>query len=470
MIELKVVDGRAVNPESDRLEFKRCTNSLTRDFWPTYSAFANTFGGTVFLGVDDATKEIVGVEDPDKVTKQLWDVLNDHDKVSVNIVSPKDISVLDFDGRAVIRVDVPRAERRKRPVYINNNMSSGTYKRNGESDYHCSVSELKQLLRDSSDSSQDSSVLTEVDVAELDPVSISSFRNMMSSNKPYHPWNGKSDEEFLRLIGATAKGEDGEQHPTVAGLLMFGLDYSIMSVFPNYHLDYLEFANDGDRWMYRLTTGSGEFAGNVLTFLGHVSNRLAVVNERGKTIDGMVRMDDTPLMRAERELIVNALVHADYNGPRGVRAEWRPSGFMVRNPGNLRIPLDEMVAGGVSDPRNPHIALMMGLIGMAERAGSGVSEVVSACRGMSIPDPVYTESVDPETVTVRLLMPAVLGRGDMEDMILDIMRADPTVSLDSMSKRLGVERSKMSRMVNVMKDKGMVERIGGTRGHWNVIV
>ncbi len=143
---------------------------------------------------------------------------------------------------------------------------------------------------------------------------------------------------------------------------------------------------------------------------------------------------------------------------------------MVRNPGNLRIPLDEMVAGGVSDPRNPHIALMMGLIGMAERAGSGVSEVVSACRSMSIPDPVYTESVDPEAVTVRLLMPAVMGRGDMEDMILDIMRADPTVSLDSMSKRLGVERSKMSRMVNVMKDKGMVERIGGTRGHWNVIV
>ena len=57
MIDLKVVDGKVSNPESEYLEFKSCKNRLSKDFWPTYSAFANTFGGTVIIGVDDETRE-----------------------------------------------------------------------------------------------------------------------------------------------------------------------------------------------------------------------------------------------------------------------------------------------------------------------------------------------------------------------------------------------------------------------------
>ena len=258
-------------------------------------------------------------------------------------------------------------------------------------------------------------------------------------------------------------------HPTLAGLLMFGYDYSIMSVLPNYHLDYLEFADGSDQWTYRLDTGTGEFTGNVYSFLTEVSNRLSVVNGRGKEVEGMTRIDDSVLIRMQRELIVNALAHADYEGRRGIRIEWRADSFTVRNPGNLRVSLEDMFEGGISDPRNPHLALMIALLGMAERAGSGVSDVVSSCRRTGMPDPIYLETVNPETVTVMLSTVLSTGSFDLEEAIQQMMRRDPGISLDTMAKRTGVDRNKLARIINKLKKAGSVRREGGTRGRWIVI-
>ena len=142
MSDFLISEGRIIDPESINLEFKRCKERLPKDFWPTYSSFANTFGGTLILGVEDITHNIEGVDDPESIIKDLWDLLNNDTKVSVNLLTEDDIKIREMDGKKIIIINIPRAERRKRPVFINNTMKNGTYKRNGEGDYHCSVSEL----------------------------------------------------------------------------------------------------------------------------------------------------------------------------------------------------------------------------------------------------------------------------------------------------------------------------------------
>ena len=468
MVAVEVVGSRLTSRESVSMEFKSCSDSLSRDFWPTYSAFANTFGGVIVLGVDDKTHDIIGVNDPDKIIKEIWDLLNDGRKVNVNLLSPSDVERMEIDGKCIVKVTVPRAERRKRPVFINGTMENGTYKRNGEGDYHCSIGDLAQMLRDKSDSPQDSTCVENISLDDLDGYSISSFRGRMATRAPSHPWNDRSDMDFLRLVGAVSKGDDGELHPTIAGLLMFGYDYSIMSELPNYHLDYYEFGNDGREWKHRISTGTGVFSGNVYNFLCEAANRISIVNSSGKVLEGVERIDDTLLMRIQRELLVNALVHADYRGSRGIRIEWRPDCFMARNPGCLRIPMHDMIEGGVSDPRNPHMAMMMGLIGMSERAGSGVSDIVESCRKSGIPGPRYEEGSDPDSVTVFLSTSVPTDDESMQDAIKRLMRRDPSISLDKMAKALGKDRSKVMRVVNGMKDEGAVERVGGTRGRWLV--
>ena len=467
MEELEVVDGKVMDSESITLEFKSCKNGLSKDFWPTYSAFANTFGGRVIIGIDDA-HTLLGIDDPDMIIKDLWDLLNDGKKVNLNLISPKDIRTVKIDEKTLVIVDVPRAERRKRPIYINGTMENGTYKRNGEGDYHCSIDELKQMLRDASDIPLDSEITMDLTIDDLDIQSIKSFRERMSSRNPAHPWNAKSNEEFLRLIGACSKTSNG-LCPTMAGLVMFGYDYSIMSKLPNYHLDYLEFTDDSrEDWTFRLSTGTGEFTGNVYTFLTNVSNRLVMINNRGKDIDGMSRIDDTYIMRIQRELLINALAHADYAGLRGIRVEWRPTSFSVRNPGNLRVSLQDMMKGGISDPRNPHLALMMGLIGMAERAGSGVSDVVSICRNNGMSDPDYIETTEPETVTVMLRSNLWVGSKDAKESIILLIKRDPGITLSRISEKTGIERNKVARIIKSMKEEGLIQRIGGTRGRWEI--
>ena len=88
------------------LECKKATKGVPSSLWETYSAFANTYGGIILLGVvehmdehDKAKRfEIVGVEDADKIRKDLWNIVNSKEKVNVNLLHDDDIQTIDFDG------------------------------------------------------------------------------------------------------------------------------------------------------------------------------------------------------------------------------------------------------------------------------------------------------------------------------------------------------------------------------------
>ena len=101
--------------EGDRLEFKKSDGKLSEDFWPTYSAFANTYGGTIIIGLREdghgGAVTPVGVKNPDKIINDIWVQANNPQKVSVNVLTGGDVRTEDVDGVTVIVVDVPRAER-----------------------------------------------------------------------------------------------------------------------------------------------------------------------------------------------------------------------------------------------------------------------------------------------------------------------------------------------------------------------
>ena len=68
--------------------------------------------------------------------KQFWDIINNRQKVSDNILTDKEVYPEQFDGSFILVINVPRAQRERRPVYINGDIFSGTYKRNSSGDYH----------------------------------------------------------------------------------------------------------------------------------------------------------------------------------------------------------------------------------------------------------------------------------------------------------------------------------------------
>ena len=117
---------------------------------------------------------------------------------------------------------------------------------------------------------------------------------------------------------------------------------------------------------------------------------------------GMTRIDDTPQHKAVREALTNMLVHADYYGRTGLVALRTSEGIELTNPGTLRLPLDVIEGGGVSDPRNLTMLTMFNLIGMGDKAGSGFDVLRRSAEWAGVGAPTLTESLDPDRVTLAL--------------------------------------------------------------------
>jgi ATP-dependent DNA helicase RecG len=160
--------------EDQDVEFKLAEGGLPKSLWETISAFANTEGGTVVLGVAEKGErhEIVGVRSPAKLIKAFWDGHNNPQKFSPAICTEGDVQPVPIDGRELLLIRVRRAARAQRPVFVNGNPLTGTYKRNFEGDYHCTEAEVRQMLRDASDEPQDGAVLEGFGLEDLDAESL----------------------------------------------------------------------------------------------------------------------------------------------------------------------------------------------------------------------------------------------------------------------------------------------------------
>ena len=392
--------------EHNRLEFKKATGSLPKSFWETYSSFANTEGGVIVLGADeglDGYPVPTGIKDVEQVKKQLWDGLNNPQRASVNVLADSDVTTEVWEGKPLIVVNVPRADRRARPVYVGNNPKTGTYRRNGEGDYHVTEEAYLSLVRDSLRDPIDSVVLDEFTLEDLYDETVQAYRNRFESVRPKSPWVNASLEVFLMRIGAAGRSkEDHGIHPTRAGLLMFGEAWRIVHEFGHYFLDCRQVI-DGNRWNNRIVSDNGEWSGNVFDFWFKASAMLAEgLPVPFRLRPDMIREDDTPQHRAVREALTNALVHADYFGKAGVVAIRRKNSIEVSNPGLLRISRELIEAGGISEARNETMLRIFSLVDIGERAGSGYDVLREGTYSAGKPDPVYTEIYDPERVKLTM--------------------------------------------------------------------
>ena len=222
--------------ESFRLEAKKAEKEVPASVWESYSAFCNTDGGVILLGVSEDKKNkelyVSGVEDSGKIIQSFWNQINNKQKVSDNLLFNRQVYALSIEDKDVVVIEVPRADRHYKPVFINDNLFAGTYRRNADGDYHCQREEVKAMLRDQADITLDSTIIENVDWQELDKDTIYRFRMRFRNLKPDHIWNTLDDVEFLLKVGALKRSSDApEVHPTLAGILMFGTLWMMSSFY-----------------------------------------------------------------------------------------------------------------------------------------------------------------------------------------------------------------------------------------------
>jgi len=404
--------------ESFEVEFKKATGKdgkgkLPNDLLETYSAMANTNGGNIFLGIEEKGEsiEIIGIKNPDSVIKELFDILNNPQKISQNILKNEDVQILSIEQKNIIWIKLPRASRKQRPIYKGQNPLTGTYIRQGEGDYKCKPECVKRFLAEQIEDSRDSQVLKNFDLDDIELSTFYAYRNIFKSHKPDHPFIELNDIEFLRNIGGYGKNrETGDVGLTKAGLLMFGKQRAIEEVFPYYMVDYQERprAVAERRWVDRIYP-DGTWSGNIFDFYRKVIVKLYDNLKVPFSLKNAQRQEDTPIHQAIREALINALVHADYSERLSILIVKRPDMFGFRNPGLMRIPLEIAIRGGESDCRNRNIQKMFMLIGYAEKAGSGIPKIFQAWKKYNFAKPLLYEKNEhhPQTLlelrTINLL-------------------------------------------------------------------
>lgn len=439
--------------ENNRIEAKDARQGLPKNIWETYSAFANTLGGYILLGVieqPDKSLRTVELPDPEKLVYEFWNLINNHEKINVNILSDKNMQIIEVDDNRIVAIEVPRADRKDKPVFINNNPLTGSFRRNGEGDYHCTNDEVRNMLRDQANVSQDTRVLEQLDLDAFDYESVRRFRIRLQIRRPKHVWENLENKDFLQKLGCVGRTEDGKLHPTAAGILMFGFEYEIVKEFPDYFLDYQEHDDESTRWTDRIISSSGEWSGNIFDFYYRVYNRIAQEIKTPFKMEGDTRIDDTPVHKALREALANALIHANYYERRGLVIHRRPQKITIANPGGFRVSIEDAVFGGLSDPRNSTLIKLFSLIDISERSGSGLPNIYAVWEQQGWKEPVIEEHFNPDRTVLSLCLSPIDGRSadsaietvDAKQKIIDYLVDNVTCKVSDISELLNLKPSR----------------------------
>lgn len=425
--------------------------AIPRDLWETYSAFANTHGGVILLGIREKPKgrfRIEGVQEPQKVIGDLFNTLNNTSKVSINLLQDSHVEVLDVHGKSVIQITIPQATRKQKPVYIGHTPFNGnTYRRLHEGDRICDDETVKRMLAEQVEDERDSKILPGFGWDDIDKQSLNVYRQMLKDAKPGHPFLEHDDFGLLKKLRGWRKDrESGEEGLTMAGLLMFGTWDAIQEAAPHYFVDYQERpeAKTELRWVDRLVP-DGTWSGNLFDFYRIVYRKLTnpdTLKVPFRLRAGQ-RRDDTPVHEAIREALVNTLVHADFSGRISILVVKRPDMFGFRNPGDMRIPIDRAVQGGESDCRNRILHQMFLMIGLGERAGSGIPKIYSGWNWRHWRRPALYEIDDPPQTLLELRM-------------LELMPAEIQQQLED---RFGEAYSTLSRLGRLILSTAAIEQV-----------
>lgn len=426
--------------EGKTLEFKRSLDS-PQGVLRTLTAFSNTAGGTLLVGVEDETRAVCGVIDPLALEERLASLIAD--SIAPRLVP--DIEILPWRNTQILAVIVFPSP--NRPHHLTREgAENGTYVRVGSTNRRADAALIAEMRRYAQGVGFDEQALPELDSEAIDfRVASESFAAVRKLRR--------GDLATLRLVTS----HQGRVVPTVGGMLLFGRDR--LEHFP-------------DAWLQ-----IGRFAGTDKTrILDHaelIQHPVAAIEaaiafimkhmQRGADIGAMRRKDRWTLPPiAIREALINAVAHADY-AQRGapIRVALYDDRLEIENPGLLPFGLVvEDLRQGISRLRNRVIGRVFHVLGLIEQWGSGIQRMTVACVEAGLAAPELEEIGLRFRVTLRI---APVGKPKIDPLdraIIDLLADNAGHSTAEIARHIGrTPRATRTRLVALI-ERGLVREIG----------
>lgn len=406
----EIVDNlRVLGADVAAIEAKRAEQKLPAAVRETLSAFSNTNGGVLILGLDESTGfAATGVRNAPKMAADLASWCSTEMEPPLRPL----INVHQFEGANLVVAEIPQLEPSVKPCFYRGaGITQGSYVRVGDGDRKLSSYEVQMLLAKRGQPREDQEPVAGTGTSDLDPKLVAEFLARLRVNRPY-AFADLDEIAALRRARVLVEDASGEFVVSLGGLLALGT-YP-QEHFPQLMLSFVHYpTQDGAEVL------SGQrFIDNV-ALEGPVPiivrDAMAVVRRnmsRRAVVIGVGRQDVWEYPEpALREAIVNALVHRDLSSAsRGaqVQVEMYPDRLVVRNPGGLHGPVtvDQLGDEAVSSARNAMLLQILedipvpgGTRTVCENRGSGIRTMVKALREARMSAPVFTDRISYFSVT-----------------------------------------------------------------------
>jgi ATP-dependent DNA helicase RecG len=354
--------------EWDDFEVKKSSTELPKNVWETVSAFSNTSGGWLVLGISQTGKkfEVTGVANPEKIEQDLVTTLRSQNKFNV-LINPE-CKKYNIDGKTVLAFYIPSAE--QKPVYFNS--LQNTFIRTASGDQRATDYEINTLLREQTFGTMSAKPVEGTSVKSFNQSSYKSFRDYLKRMVPELPYNTLEDDEFNQKLQLVKDGK-----LTYGGLLFLGDNTEILNHISDFRVDYLEipatsYADAEPRYTFRIQEQE-----NIWEYYFALFQRLRIYADNPLYIGDMGGgYEDNKQLDALREALINMLAHCDYFSPMKPRIRVFTNRIEFENPGALPRPIEELMKEDVSVPRNPVLAKLFRIAKFCENAGYGFDKML----------------------------------------------------------------------------------------------
>lgn len=445
--------------ESQSLEFKESLK-LKDEIGETVSAFSNSDGGIVVVGVSDSGR-VLGVD----IGKNTLEELANYIKRNTDPQIFPSVKIQEVGGKKVVMIEVK--EGAEKPVFFKNH----AYKRVGKTNQMISSSELRKLAKEGGGRVYwDERVCEDAGPEDIDEEKVRRYlerrKEIRKVSKPE-----KMDMETLLLNIGAVKEVNGETKPTNAGILFFG--------------------KNPQRFVLQSQLRTARFAGRTLTrdFLDRMdcSGALWEMVEQAedfvrknirlfgfRTEYSFQRIDKLEYpIKAVREAMINALIHRNYFEPADTRVAIFDDRVEIISPGSF--PKGVTPEKPKHVPVNPVLCQLMYDIGLIEKYGSAIYMINELCGEWGIPKPEYELSEVETTVSFRsggkaIVISEIEKTGvelnERQREGLKIVFEKGKIANADYAKMFEISRNTATNDLTELVEKGLIKRVGRGRGSY----
>jgi len=464
--------------ESHTHEYKQIWKD---DFLKVLCAFANAEGGTLEIGrKDDGTA--LGVPNAPKLLEDLPNKIRDILGIVVDIK---------LDRCQEVDLILIYTEPHPNPI----SYKGEYYYRSGSTVQALKGGDLERFLLRKRGRHWDGIPLPGFNPVDCDPAAFDQFRRRaLQSGRMDDAVLNDADETLLEKL-QLVEGDYLRQ----AGALLFARDPDRFIVGAYVKIGF--FVTDDD------LRYQDEIHGNLFEQIDKTMDLLTTKYMKAYIrYEGLQRIEEFPFpVAALREALLNALAHKDYGTAIPVQISVYEDRIVIWNPGVLpeNWTVQSLLEKHPSRPFNPLVSGALFRAGFIESWGRGIEKIDAECRNHGIEPPDYNYGMAGLMLTFNAKLPdeensavsadekeggqiggqiggamggpmgGLMG-GPIEltarqNELLELLREEPLSSRECMATKLGINQSAIQKHLKILKEKGVLKRVGGTRGHWEVL-